>query len=90
MVGVEVSGMLAVISRNAGVARVWGRSFNGFFAWLLWLAVHIFELIGFRNRMLVLINWGWNYISYERAVRLILPSAPESGFEEAVAGRAEE
>lgn len=82
-------GMLAVIGRNAGVARVWGRSFTGIFAWLLWLAVHIFELIGFRNRILVLVNWGWNYIFYERAVRLILPSAPESGFEEAVEGRAE-
>lgn len=66
-------GVLAVIGRNAGVARVAGRSFTGFFAWLLWLVVHIVKLIGFRNRMLVLINWAWNYISVGRAVRLILP-----------------
>lgn len=78
-------GMLAVIGRNAGVAQVRGRTFTGFLAWLLWLIVHIAKLIGFRNRMLVLVNWAWNYFSYERAVRLILPLAPESGFERAVA-----
>ncbi len=66
-------GMLAVIGRNAAVADVKGRAFTGFFAWILWLVVHIFELIGFRNRLLVLVNWAWNYVFYERAVRLILP-----------------
>ncbi len=70
-------GMLAVIGRNAAVADIGGRTFTGFFAWVLWLIVHIAKLIGFRNRMLVLINWAWNYISYERAVRLILPLADE-------------
>jgi len=66
-------GMLAVIGRNAAVAEVKGRAFTGFFAWVLWLVVHIFELIGFRNRLLVLVNWAWNYVFYERSVRLILP-----------------
>lgn len=66
-------GMLAVIGRNAAVAHVGGRAFTGFPAWLLWLVVHIVKLIGFRNRALVLVNWAWNYIFYERSVRLILP-----------------
>ena len=68
-------GMLAVIGRNAAVASLWGRSFTGFSAWVLWLAVHVAKLIGFRNRMLVLVNWAWNYAFYRRAVRLILPDA---------------
>jgi len=74
----EDPGMLAVIGRNAGVARLGGRSFTGFPAWILWLVIHIVKLVGFRNRMLVLINWAWNYLSYERAVRLVLPQGDPS------------
>jgi NADH dehydrogenase len=66
-------GMLAVIGRNAAVAHVFGFAFTGLTAWLLWLGIHISWLIGFRNRALVLLNWGWNYVFYRRAVRLILP-----------------
>jgi NADH:ubiquinone reductase (H+-translocating) len=68
-------GMLAVIGRNAAVARVAGRNFRGFPAWVLWLVVHVAKLIGFRNRVLVLVNWAWNYLFFDRAVRLILPYA---------------
>ncbi len=68
-------GMLAVIGRNAAVAHLWGRSFTGFAAWTLWLVVHVVNLMGFRNRMLVLVNWAWNYVFFRRAVRLILPDA---------------
>jgi NADH dehydrogenase len=64
--------MLAVIGRNAAVAHVFGFAFRGLTAWLLWLGIHISWLIGFRNRALVLLNWGWNYVFYGRAVRLIL------------------
>jgi len=67
-------GMLAVIGRNAAVAHVFGFAFRGLTAWLLWLGIHISWLIGFRNRALVLLNWGWNYVRYRRAVRLILPT----------------
>jgi NADH dehydrogenase len=67
-------GMLAVIGRNAAVAHVFGRAFRGWTAWVLWLAIHITWLIGYRNRALVLLNWGWNYVFYRRAVRLILPT----------------
>lgn len=66
-------GTMVTIGRNAAVAQIRGRSFTGFLAWVLWLGVHLFNLIGFRNRLLVLINWAWDYLFYERAVRLIVP-----------------
>jgi NADH:ubiquinone reductase (H+-translocating) len=66
-------GLLATIGRNAAVARIGGFSFHGFPAWVIWLALHIIRLIGFRNRLLVLINWAWDYFFYDRAVRLITP-----------------
>jgi NADH dehydrogenase len=64
-------GSLATIGRNVAVARLGRFAFTGFVAWLLWLAVHIGQLIGFRNKLLVLLEWGWEYFTYERAVRLI-------------------
>jgi NADH:ubiquinone reductase (H+-translocating) len=64
-------GLLATIGRNAAVARIWGLSFSGFIAWLIWVVLHIYRLIGFRNRLLVLINWAWDYVFYENQVRLI-------------------
>ena len=67
-------GSLATIGRNAAVARIKNFKFSGFIAWLVWLAVHIFWLIGFRNRLLVLINWAYDYLLFERAVRLITPA----------------
>ncbi|MGB5052446.1 MAG: NAD(P)/FAD-dependent oxidoreductase [Caldilineaceae bacterium] len=66
-------GSMVTIGRNAAVAHVFGRSFTGFPAWILWLGVHLFNLIGFRNRLLVMLNWAWDYFFFERAVRLILP-----------------
>ena len=67
-------GAMATIGRNAAVANIGGRQFTGFVAWVLWLVIHIFFLIGFRNRLGVLTNWAWNYLFYERVVRLILPT----------------
>ncbi|MEM8862579.1 MAG: FAD-dependent oxidoreductase, partial [Chloroflexota bacterium] len=66
-------GMMATIGRNAAVANIGGRQFTGFFAWLIWLFIHLFFLIGFRNRLGVLVNWAWNYLFYERVVRLVMP-----------------
>jgi NADH dehydrogenase len=71
-------GMLAVIGRNAAVANVFGFAFHGMTAWLLWLGLHISWLVGFRHRALVLLNWGWNYVFFKRAVRLIIPSATQA------------
>ena len=64
-------GLLATIGRNAAVARIWGMSFSGFIAWVIWVVLHIYRIIGFRNRLLVMINWAWDYLFYENQVRLI-------------------
>ena len=64
-------GVMATIGRQSAVAHVFGLQFTGFFAWVMWLTVHLFWLIGFRNRVLVLTNWAWNYLTYDRGVRLI-------------------
>jgi len=68
-------GMMATIGRNAAVAHFAGLSITGFPAWLAWLGVHLVKIIGFRNRLLVLTDWAWDYFLYERAVRLILPTS---------------
>ncbi|UCF66065.1 MAG: hypothetical protein JSV80_09665, partial [Acidobacteriota bacterium] len=68
-------GTMVTIGRNAAVATPFGRSFKGLPAWLLWLFFHLVKLIGFRNRLLVLLNWAWDYVFLERAVRLIMPLA---------------
>lgn len=64
-------GLLATIGRNAAVARIWGLSFSGFIAWVIWVVLHIYRLIGFRNRLVVLINWAWDYFFYDNQIRLI-------------------
>jgi NADH dehydrogenase len=64
-------GTLATIGRNAAVAYIHGFSFRGFPAWVVWLVVHLIQLIGFRNKLVVLINWAWDYLFYERGARLI-------------------
>lgn len=64
-------GSMATIGRNAAVALSFGMQFRGFMAWVVWLFVHLIGLIGFRNRLIVLINWTWDYFFYDRAVRLI-------------------
>ena len=64
-------GSLATIGRNAAVAYIGGIAFKGFIAWVVWLIVHILQLIGFRNKLFVLMNWSWDYFFYERAARLI-------------------
>ena len=65
--------MITIGRNNAGVV-IGSRTYTGFFAWILWLVIHLFNLIGFRNRMMVLINWAWDYLLYERAVRFVFPS----------------
>jgi NADH dehydrogenase len=64
-------GDLATIGRAAAVARIGRLKLSGFFAWLIWVVVHITYLIGFRNRALVMIQWGWAYLMYQRGIRLI-------------------
>ncbi|MBD3233342.1 MAG: FAD-dependent oxidoreductase [candidate division Zixibacteria bacterium] len=68
-------GEMLTIGRNKAVARIGRMTFTGFFAWVVWAIVHIYQLIGFRNRLQVLINWAYDYIFFERVVRLILPGS---------------
>ena len=67
-------GSMITIGRKAAGVAIGTRTFTGFFAWVMWLVIHLFNLIGFRNRVMVLINWAWDYLLYERAVRFVFPS----------------
>ena len=64
-------GMLATIGRGAAVAHIGSIRASGYLAWILWIFVHIFFLIGFRNRLVVMIQWAWSYITFDRGARLI-------------------
>ena len=68
-------GNLATIGRMAAVVDLRGLRFSGIFAWWFWLAAHVFFLIGFRNRVVVLFNWAWSYWTYQRNARIIVGSA---------------
>lgn len=74
-------GSLATIGRARAVADFGRIRFGGFFAWVAWLAIHIFYLIGFRNRLLVLISWAWSYLTFRRGARIItgIPASPPEG-----------
>lgn len=66
-------GIMATIGRNAAVAELaFGLRTSGFLAWVMWLILHLVLLIGFRNRLNVLVNWAWNYFTYDRSARLIM------------------
>jgi NADH:ubiquinone reductase (H+-translocating) len=80
-------GNLATIGRLAAVVDLRGFKLTGLFAWWFWLLAHVFFLIGFRNRMAVLLNWAWSYWSYQRGARIIFGSAPRRESEEAVPAR---
>ena len=64
-------GSLATVGRGAAVAAFPKSNWAGLFAWWMWLLVHIFFLIGFRNRVLVILEWGWAYLTWRRGARLI-------------------
>jgi NADH dehydrogenase len=65
-------GNLATIGRMAAVVDLRGFRFAGLPAWWFWLAAHVFFLIGFRNRLAVLLNWAWAYWTYQRHARIVL------------------
>jgi NADH dehydrogenase len=67
-------GNMATIGRSAAVADFGKVHFSGFIAWMIWLVVHLMNLVGFRNRLLVLVQWGWNYFTFDRSARLITGS----------------
>ncbi len=65
-------GSMATIGRNRAVVDLPRFKFQGFFAWLYWLAVHLFSLIGVKNRLFIFINWIWNYLTYDQSLRIMI------------------
>ena len=76
-------GTMATIGRNAGIAQIGPIRLGGFIGWVTWLFVHLMLLVGFRSRIVALLNWAWDYVVYDRPVRLI--AAPSSHDPEDVA-----
>ena len=65
-------GTMATVGRNRAVTEFSKMKFGGFFAWVLWLVVHLRSILGVRNKMIVLFNWLWNYVSYSQSLRMII------------------
>jgi len=65
-------GTMATIGRKKAVASIKKLKFGGFFAWLIWSFIHLVSLIGFRNKIMVTINWLWSYFTYEKGNRVII------------------
>lgn len=75
-------GSLATIGRNKAVADLGKLKFRGFFAWLIWMFVHLISLVGFRNKIIVFINWTMSYLSYDGGARLIIRRFTKKGVTE--------
>lgn len=72
-------GSMATIGRHKAVVEIFGIKIQGFVAWFCWMFVHLMLLVGYRNRILVFMNWMWNYFSYQRAIRIITrPFVPKN------------
>jgi NADH dehydrogenase len=82
-------GSLATIGRAAAVADFGKLHISGFLAWLAWLFIHVFFLIGFRNRIMVMIQWAWSYFTHERGARLITGDTRLPGWDQSQAEEAE-
>jgi len=65
-------GSMATIGRNRAVADIGKRRLTGYFAWLMWLFVHLFAIVGVKNKIFVFLNWIWNYFTYDQSLRLII------------------
>ena len=64
-------GTMATIGRAKAVVQVGKRESVGFIAWLMWLVVHLLQIVQFQNRLLILFQWGWNYLTFSRSARII-------------------
>jgi NADH dehydrogenase len=69
-------GSLATVGRTSAVGQVGPLTFTGFVGWVVWLVVHLYYLIGFQNRLQVLLRWAWYYVHLDRPVRMIIRSTP--------------
>lgn len=71
-------GSLATIGKKKAVAHIYGLSFGGFFAWIIWSAVHLLSIIGVRNKLVIALNWIWSYFTYDKGDRVIIRQYNES------------
>ncbi|GLB50255.1 NAD(P)/FAD-dependent oxidoreductase [Neptunitalea lumnitzerae] len=83
-------GSMATIGRNKAVADIKKLHFGGFFAWFIWMFVHLFSLVGFRNRVITFFNWMYNYINYDKAARSIFRYYKRENKSEVVVKKEEE
>jgi NADH dehydrogenase len=65
-------GSMATIGRNHAVVDLPFIKFQGFFAWIVWLFVHLFSIIGVKNKIFIFLNWVWNYFTFDQSLRLII------------------
>jgi len=72
-------GIMATIGRNAAVAQLGPIHLSGFPGWVMWLGVHLINIVSLRNRLVVLVNWAWDYLFYDRPVRLMVRALPPPG-----------
>ena len=70
-------GIMATIGRNSAVAQLGPVRLTGFLGWLMWLGVHLINVISFRSRLIVLVNWAWDYLFFDRPIRLIVRAATD-------------
>ncbi len=76
-------GSMATIGRNKAVVDLPRFKFQGFFAWIVWLLVHLFQILGVKNKLFVFLNWVWSYLTYDQSLRLIIrPRVPASDLAE--------
>jgi NADH dehydrogenase len=69
-------GSMATVGRNRAVVDLPQIRFGGFPAWLVWMFIHLMSIVGVKNRLVIFINWLWNYLTYDQSLRLILRPSP--------------
>lgn len=72
-------GSMATVGRNLAVAELKGLKLGGFFAWAIWMAVHLMSIVGVKNRLFIFINWLWSYITYDQSLRLLIKPYAKRG-----------
>ncbi|WP_207427251.1 NAD(P)/FAD-dependent oxidoreductase [Pedobacter sp. SYSU D00535] len=80
-------GSMATVGRNRAVVDIGKIHFHGIFAWFVWMFVHLMSLVGFRNKLVVLVNWIWSYFSYDRGTRLIIRRFNRNSMTEDTSGK---
>jgi len=74
-------GSLAAVGKKKAVASIYGREFAGFFAWVIWSAVHLMSIMGMRNKLVIAVNWMWSYFTYDKGDRVIIRRYKEQNHE---------